>query len=306
VCCYASLHVDPCLVFSQVLEAMACTCMLTHAWFSVRCWRPWPVHVCWPMPGFQSGVGGHGLYMYVDPCLVFCQVLEAMACTCMLTHAWFSVRCWRPWLEPGRRTWRRWHPPYLTTPTNSSSLMICDCLSTAIKSLFILRVCLLLVMLVLSVKVFIPQLMISSIIWRIGRDTGCPFAIGNLSLKLTNNIYWFDIEIQLNFVKANFIKTNNSLRRSKSSVQNQVLLILTKIQLLKSKYLCRTFYVSKHILRSRSGVFFHKIKWLSRTAVSQFSHLSTQTVVVDLWDDCVTIECSFTPISRSLRVTCNC
>ena len=124
-----------------------------------------------------------------------------LACTCMLTHAWFSVRCWRPWLEPGRRTWRRWHPPYLRTPTNSSSLMICDCLSTAIKSLFILCVCLLLVMLVLSVKVFIPQLMINSIIWRIGRDTGCPFAIGNLSLKFSlPNIftgYWFDMEIYM-------------------------------------------------------------------------------------------------------------
>ena len=64
--------------------------------------------------------------------------------------------------------------------------------------------------------------------------------------------------IQLNFVKANFIKTNISLRRSKTSVPNRVLLILTKIQLVKSKYLCRTFYVSKHILRSRSGVFFIK------------------------------------------------
>ena len=28
--------------------------------------------------------------------------------------------------------------------------------------------------------------------------------------------------------------------------------------------------------------FLHKIKWLSRTAVSQFLHLSTQTVVVEL------------------------
>jgi len=64
--------------------------------------------------------------------------------------------------------------------------------------------------------------------------------------------------VQLNFVKAKFIKTNNSLRRSKSSVPNRVLLILTKIQLFKSKYLCRIFYVSKHILRSRSGVFFIK------------------------------------------------
>jgi len=64
--------------------------------------------------------------------------------------------------------------------------------------------------------------------------------------------------IQLNFVKANFIKTNNSLRRSKISVPNRVLLILTKIQLVKSKYLCRTFYVSKHIFQSRSGVFFIK------------------------------------------------
>ena len=64
--------------------------------------------------------------------------------------------------------------------------------------------------------------------------------------------------IQLNFVKANFIKTNNSLRRSESSVSNWILLILTKIHLFKSKYLCRTFYVSKHILRSRSGVFFIK------------------------------------------------
>ena len=50
-----------------------------------------------------------------------------------------------------------------------------------------------------------------------------------------------NIYIQLNFVKANFIKTNNSLRRSKSSGPNRVLLILTKIQLFKSKYLCRTF-----------------------------------------------------------------
>jgi len=64
--------------------------------------------------------------------------------------------------------------------------------------------------------------------------------------------------IQLNFVKANFIKTNNSLRRSKISVPNRVLLILTKIQLVKSKYICRTFYVSKHIFRSRSGIFFIK------------------------------------------------
>jgi len=62
--------------------------------------------------------------------------------------------------------------------------------------------------------------------------------------------------IQLNFVKANFIKTNTSLRRSKSLVPNRVLLILTKIQLFKSKYLCRTIYVSKHILRSQSGVLF--------------------------------------------------
>ena len=68
----------------------------------------------------------------------------------------------------------------------------------------------------------------------------------------------FEFKIQLNFVKANFIKTNNSLRRSESSVPNRVLLILTKIQLFKSKYLCRTFYVSKHILRSRRGVFFIK------------------------------------------------
>jgi len=65
-------------------------------------------------------------------------------------------------------------------------------------------------------------------------------------------------KIQLNFVKANFIKMNNSLRRSKSSVPNRVLLISTKVQLFKSKYLCRTFYVSKHILRFRSGVFFIK------------------------------------------------
>ena len=64
----------------------------------------------------------------------------------------------------------------------------------------------------------------------------------------------FFLYIQLNFVKANFIKTNNSLRRSESLV----LLILTKIQLFKSKYLCQTFYVSNHILRSRSGVFFIK------------------------------------------------
>ena len=64
--------------------------------------------------------------------------------------------------------------------------------------------------------------------------------------------------IQLNFVKANFIKTNNSLGRSKISVPNRVLLILTKIQLVKSKYPCRTFYVLKHIFRSRSGVFFIK------------------------------------------------
>ena len=50
----------------------------------------------------------------------------------------------------------------------------------------------------------------------------------------STNIFY----IQMNFVKANFIKTNNSLRRSKSSVPNRVLLILTKIQLFKSKYLC--------------------------------------------------------------------
>ena len=107
--------------------------------------------------------------------------------------------------------------------------------------------------------------------------------------------------VQLNFVKANFIKTNNSLRQSKSSLPNRVLLILTKIQLFKSKYLSQTFYVSKHILRR----FLYKIKWLSQTAVSQFSHLSTQTVVVELCDDCVTIECSFTPSWRSPRVICN-
>jgi len=65
-------------------------------------------------------------------------------------------------------------------------------------------------------------------------------------------------KVQLNIVKANFIKTSNSLRRSESSVPNRALLILTKIQMFKSKYLCRTFYVSKHILRSRSGVFFIK------------------------------------------------
>jgi len=55
---------------------------------------------------------------------------------------------------------------------------------------------------------------------------------------------WYDLydwQIQLNFVKANFIKTNNSLRRSECSVSNRVLLILTKIQLFKLKYLCRTF-----------------------------------------------------------------
>ena len=60
------------------------------------------------------------------------------------------------------------------------------------------------------------------------------------------------IDVQLNFVKANFIKTNNSLRRSENLVPNRVLLILTKIQLFnsKSKYLFQAFYVSKHILRS--------------------------------------------------------
>jgi len=68
--------------------------------------------------------------------------------------------------------------------------------------------------------------------------------------RVWNNMF----VVQLNFVKANFIKTNNLLRRSKSSVPNWVLLILTKIQLFRSKYLCRTFYVSMHILRSRSGV----------------------------------------------------
>jgi len=36
--------------------------------------------------------------------------------------------------------------------------------------------------------------------------------------------------------------------------------------------------------------FLHKINLLSQTAVSQFWHLSTQTVGVELWDDCVTIE----------------
>jgi len=44
--------------------------------------------------------------------------------------------------------------------------------------------------------------------------------------------------VQLNFVKANFIKTNNSLRRSTISVLNRVFLNLTKVQLVKSKYLC--------------------------------------------------------------------
>jgi len=78
--------------------------------------------------------------------------------------------------------------------------------------------------------------------------------------------------IQLNFVKVNFIKTNNSLRRSVGSVPNRVLLILTQIQLFKSKYLCRTFCVEAYfaVLKRR---FLHNIKWLSRTAVSQFSHL---------------------------------
>jgi len=51
--------------------------------------------------------------------------------------------------------------------------------------------------------------------------------------------------------------------------------------------------------------FLHKIKGLSGTAVFQFTHLSTQTVVVEHCDDCVTIKWSFTPISRSTRVICN-
>ena len=104
-------------------------------------------------------------------------------------------------------------------------------------------------------------------------------------------------------LKLNFVKTNNSLRQSKSSVLNLVLLILTKIQLFKSMYLCRTFYVSKHILRS--GVFFIKSNGEDKPLFLQFSHLSTKTVVVELWDDCVTIQCSFTPISRSPHVICN-
>jgi len=127
------------------------------------------------------------------------------------------------------------------------------------------------------------------------------------NIYLSIHIYYVCFDIQLNFVKTNFIKTNNSLRRSKISVPNRVLLILTKIQLVKSKYLCRTFYVSKHIIFAvPKWSFLHKINWLSRTAVSQFSHLSTRTMVVMLWDDCVTIECSFTPSLRSPRVICNC
>ena len=51
----------------------------------------------------------------------------------------------------------------------------------------------------------------------------------------------FKVHVQLNFVKANFIKTINSVRRSSISVPNRVLLILTKIQLVKTKYQCRTF-----------------------------------------------------------------
>ena len=93
-----------------------------------------------------------------------------------------------------------------------------------------------------------------------------PFSLldGKKSQNLDNyGNFWFyinpQIAIQLNFVKANFIKTNNSVRRSESSVPNRILLILTKIQLFKSKYLCRTFYVSKHILRSQSGAFFIKL-----------------------------------------------
>jgi len=99
-----------------------------------------------------------------------------------------------------------------------------------------------------------------------------PGRLQHLQLQLGNNLQYKHITmlhdcifltvfccfIQLNFVKANFIKTNNSVRRSESSVPNRILLILTKILLFKSKYLCLTFYLSKHILRSRSDVFLIK------------------------------------------------
>jgi len=43
-----------------------------------------------------------------------------------------------------------------------------------------------------------------------------------------------------------------------------------------SNFLCVKAYFAVPMWR-----FLHKIKWLSRTAVSQFSHLSNQNVVVD-------------------------
>jgi len=85
-------------------------------------------------------------------------------------------------------------------------------------------------------------------------------AVVNRNLNLLHSCRWLPrtrlvqhgFYIQLNFVKANLIKMNNSLRRSESLVPNQVL-ILTKIQLFKSKYLCRTFYVLKHIFFIKSN-----------------------------------------------------
>jgi len=53
------------------------------------------------------------------------------------------------------------------------------------------------------------------------------------------------ISIQLNFVKANFIKTIYSVRRSKISVPNRVLLILTKFSWLR-----RSIYVELFMCRS--------------------------------------------------------
>jgi len=102
------------------------------------------------------------------------------------------------------------------------------------------------------------------------------------------------ITIQLNFVKANFIETNNVLRQTETLVPNQVLFILTKIQLFKSKYLCRTFYVSKHILRSRSGVFFIKSNGYVKLLFLRFRTYQPRPWWLSFrwlwWGDCVTIE----------------
>jgi len=67
-------------------------------------------------------------------------------------------------------------------------------------------------------------------------------------------------------------------------------------------------YFIIQILRSRSGVFF--IKPNAKDVKVELLFLSFHTYQPRPWwlsferDDCVTIECSFTPISRSLHVIC--